>query len=182
MRVAALALLMLLSADPAVPVSDRRLSLSLGFSHWFGDTFGTPLGISTPALELSARPGLSWLEIHLRYALSIPPQPVGAGFARVGFVSLGLAVSKEARLEGQHLEVFAGLEGLLIHAGSAGGGVGVCFGAQWLFDIPVRLPHAFGPYVETRGFFYVLPNDTRGFFSDPRRDAQIDVGVMTTLF
>ena len=40
------------------PPAKVSFTVSLAASHWVGQTFGTPLGISTPAINVGVHPGL----------------------------------------------------------------------------------------------------------------------------
>jgi hypothetical protein len=167
-----LVLALLLAQAQAEPSSGHRANVTIGLSQWFGPTFGSVDGVTTPQISLGVQPGVRFLEIRARYALAFSLLP------RVGFLTLGVVATKELAFNKQHLEVYAGPEGLLVHSGTATFGFSVDLGARWLFDIPTRLTHSAGLFFEAREVFYTLPGDPSGF----RRDAQIDVGAMATLF
>src|SRR5262245_1062696 len=104
----ALLSLLLLAAEPQPeaevvgqkPAAPPALSfaVTVGSSHWVGQTFGTPIGLSTPSIAVGVHPGLRWLELGLRYSLAIAPLPLpGGGQGRVGFVSLEAVLTREMR-------------------------------------------------------------------------------------
>jgi hypothetical protein len=165
--------------------SPSRISLGLGFSHWFGSTFGSPDGYTTPAAYIGIRPGVPFLCVQLRYSLSLVEHSlVGDENDRVGFASLEVLANREFRADGQAVNLFAGPLALMDHAGldGAGWGYGIALGAEYLFPSERRLGHRVGIFLGAREVFYVLPGDDARLFSDPRRDGQIDLGVVTTLF
>jgi hypothetical protein len=173
----------------ASEVSRRRVAVSLGFSHWFGPTFGSPDGFTTPMVAVGVRPALSFLEIRARYTRSTsaaaPRDTAGGEPVRglVGFASLELLVSRELRVGRHALNAFAGPAALLDHAGgsSVGYGFGVALGVEYTIRTGLAQGHAAGPFLGARQVFYVLPDDRFGL-GDARRDAQIDLGLLTTLF
>jgi hypothetical protein len=164
--------------------SKQRLSVALGFSHWFGATFGSPDGYSTPGLEVGVRPRLSWLELRLRYVLSVIPPTLPDGHRGVvGFASLGLVADKELRVGRHSLVGLAGIELALDHTDrGAGWGLGIAVGAEYLLRTGARHDHAVGLAVTAHELFYALPGDAMNLFDHSRRDAQIDISVITTVF
>jgi hypothetical protein len=164
--------LLLAQATPAEPSSGHRANATIGLSHWFGPTFGNQDGLTTPTIGLGVQPGVRFLEIRVRYALALTHSPL------VGFLTLGLVATKELQFNKQHLEVYAGPEGLMVHDGAATFGFAGNLGARWMFDIPTRITHSAGLFFEAREVFYTLPGDPSGF----RHDAQIDLGGVVTLF
>lgn len=167
---------------PAAPArSAHRLAVELGFSHWFGDTFGAPDGFRTPMLSVGVRPGLPFLEVRLRYAVALAGLALPEGGDEVvGFASLELLATHGLAAGTQKLEVLAGPVATLAHAGGASGGLGLTVGTQWTFALTGEL--ALGVFFEGRTLFYVLPGDSRDLLDDPRHDAQLDLGIVATLF
>jgi hypothetical protein len=157
--------------------------LALGFSHWFGPTLGSPDGVTTPAVAVGVRPGLSFLEMCARYAVSLEPIERDEVPGRVGFLSLEVVASREMRAGNQTLLASVGPFGLLDHAGgSLAGGYGVVFDVEYLFEtgLPGRI--AMGIFLATRVVYYALPGEERDLLGDARRDAQIDLGLVATIF
>jgi hypothetical protein len=172
------------SAPESDTPSDHRLVGTLGFAHWFGSTFGSPDGISTPELSLGGRPGLSWLDLRFRYSLSLKRFDLPDGRrSYVGFASLEVLVSRELRIGSQALNGFVGVEGSINHSiGGVGNGLGVVLGAEYLLATGLGHRHAAGFFVVTHEILYTLPGDSSNLLNNPRRDAQVDLGVVTTLF
>jgi hypothetical protein len=171
-------------ADDAAP-SRHRVAASVGFSHWFGSTFGSPDGVSTPMFAVGLRPGLSFVEIKARYTRSAAPAAVpGAARGLVGFASTELLLCRELRSGRQSLTGFAGALALFTHAGSPsiGGGYGAVLGAEYLVRTGLARSHAAGIFLAAHEVFYALPGERRDALEAPRRDAQIDLGLTTTLF
>lgn len=165
--------------------SSHRVAASVGFSHWFGPTFGSPDGVSTPMFSVGVRPGLSFAEIKARYTRSaLSAASPGGGSGLVGFASLELLLCRELRSGRQSLTGFAGVLLLFTHAGSPslGGGYGAVLGAEYVLRTGLARSHAAGIFVAAHEVFYTLPWDRLDFYEASRRDAQIDLGLTTTLF
>jgi len=163
-----LALTMLLLAHPV------SATVNVGSSHWVGQTFGTPIGLSTPGVAIGVRPGLQWLEVGLRYTLAVQVLPLPGGtYSRVGFIGLEAALVKELRVGEQRLALGAGPAAAIIHSGlGAGWGVGPVLFARWIIDVGERL--GLGPFFAMRPVFYTLPGDAALL---GRQDMQADLGV-----
>jgi hypothetical protein len=100
----------------------------------------------------------------------------------VGFLSIGALGSRELGLRGQSLNAFAGPEITFTHTNDGvGWGVGLVLGIQWLMRTGWAHNHSLGGYVATHAVVYALAGD-HSIFKDPRRDAHVDLGVVTTLF
>jgi len=164
-----------------VEPSSTRVRVALGFGHWFGSTVGSPKGISTPALGIGVRPGVSFLEVRVEYALSIRELDLpSSNSSRVGFAVLELVANKEMRVGDQTLNAHVGPLGVLVHAGSrVGGGFGLVIGAEYLFNLALAFPSAIGVFVHAREVFYRLGPE-RTTLTTP--EAQIDLGVVATAF
>lgn len=161
--------------------SPTRAQVSLGFSHWYGETFGSPDGYTTPVVAVGVRPGVRFLEVRGRYTLSVRPLDLPAGdAARVGFGSLEVVALRELRRGDETLVASAGPLALVDHAGRAPvrGGYGLALGLEYLFALGPT--SALGVFVSTRQVFYTLPGDAS--LRSPRRDAQIDLGVIGAAF
>ena len=170
-----LALLLLLAAEPEP--SKLSATVSLGSSHWVGQTFGTPIGMSTPGFAIAVRPGLRWLEVGVRYSLAVQVLPLpGGSYSRVGFIGIEAALVKELRVADQRLSIGAGPAAAIIHSGlGAGWGIGPVLFARWLIDVGERL--GIGPFFAMRPVFYTLPGDATLL---GRQDLQADLGVTAT--
>lgn len=167
------------AAPPETP-SPHRVRVSTGFGHWFGSTVGFPQGISTPTVGLGVRPGVSFLEVRAQYAFSTKRLQLPSGAeSHVGFALLGLVANREMRLGNQRLNVYAGADGLLVHANDTGFGFGMVIGAEYLFATKLGAENAFGVFMNAREVFYRLPGE-RTKLTDP--EAQFDLGVVMTLF
>jgi hypothetical protein len=161
--------------------SDHRIAVWLGFSHWFGPTFGSPDGFTTPTIGIAVRPGLPFLEVRLRYTIAIGPVQLASGAdEHVGFLSLEVALSHEISFDEQTLEIYAAPFGTFVHAAGATGGAGIAVGARWLIDLSDTV--SLGPFFEGRTVFYVLPGDMGDLFDNPHTDAQLDLGAVLSVF
>jgi hypothetical protein len=163
--------------------SDHRVAVAIGFSHWFGATFGSPDGFTTPALAVGVRPGLPFLELRLRYSIALQrlQLPRGAGDDHVGFASLEVAATHGLEVAGSRIDLRAGGVGAMVHARSVTGGAGIVIGAEWSFPTGLPPDFAVGVFFDARVLLYVLPGDAGDIFSPAgRRDAQLDLGVVLT--
>lgn len=166
-------------SDPEALRADRRVAISLGFAHWFGETFNAPDGMTTPTLSVGMRPGLSFLELRLRYSLAVKALPLPErDKEHVGFAALEVALTHGLEVGSSRIDLLAGPFAGLVHAGGVAPAPGALFGAQW--TVRVVSNFALGGFFEGRMFWYVLPDDSRNLFSSPRRDAQIDLGLLAT--
>jgi hypothetical protein len=154
-------------ADELPEASTHRLHLALGFSHWFGPTLGSPDGFTTPAVAVGVRPGVAFLELVARYTVSLE--------SHIGFASLEVLATREMHLGNQALVAHVGPLGLVSHGGepSPAAGYGVAFGLEYLFATGLGAGNALGIFLGTRVVYG---------FGDGRRDAQIDLGVIATIF
>lgn len=161
----------------------HRVRLELGFAHWFGETSGSPDGFTTPEVTVGVQPGLSFLDLQVRYTRSIPALPATHGTTvGVGFLAAGILLQHDLSLGKQAIVVFAGPEGLLYHdaAGAFTIGGGGVIGARYLFSVGIVV--RIGPFLSAHEVFYTLPGEDRSLLEDPRREAQIDLGVSVTAF
>lgn len=171
---------LLVASAAAVP---HQLGAELGFAHWFGETWGSPDGFTTPELTISAQPGVGFLEVTARYTRSLGELPGTHGTSPgIGYASLGLLLEHELRVGAQCVTLYAGPEVLLHHDAEGGTrlGGGGAIGVRYLFDLgPVA---HLGPVLTVHEVFYTLPGEDRALFEDPRRDAQVDLGVTVRAF
>lgn len=165
------------AAAPPPPARAVQVTVSLSASHWIGSTFGSPIGMTTPALSVAVRPGLKWLELGLRYSLAVVPVTVpGGGLSRVGFISLDALLTRELRVAEQRFALAVGPSGTVIHSSlGAGFGVSLVLAARYLIDVNERF--SLGPFFAMRPTFYNLPGDAKLL---GRTDAQGDIGVVAT--
>ncbi|MHB8878327.1 MAG: hypothetical protein ACYC8T_31915 [Myxococcaceae bacterium] len=172
-----------LSGGDGEPVgaSSRRLSLTLGFAHWFGRTFDAPPGIGTPAVGIGIRPGVSFLEVRARYLFTLAPLTRLSGErSRYGQASLALVLCRELSSAGHSLNAFAGPLGVLTHGGAPGvaGGYGAVVGVEYLIASGLSGANRFGIFTQSQALSYSLPGDSPGM----RSDVQVDLGFVATLF
>jgi hypothetical protein len=168
------------TAEREAPPSGHRVVAFLGFAHWFGPTFGSPEGFTTPVAGVGVQPGLPFLEVRLRYTIAAGPVQLPSGAdEHVGFLSLEVALTHIMSFGGQSIEIYAAPFGTLVHAAGATGGAGVAIGARWLVDLSDSV--ALGPFFEGRTVLYVLPGDTGDLFDDPHNDAQLDLGIAVSI-
>jgi hypothetical protein len=161
--------------------SPQQMAIWIGFSHWYGETFGSPDGIGTPAFAFGVRPGLAFLDVRVRYTVAIDALELPDGEpSNVGFLSLELALTHGLSLGRQRLDVFAGPLAGVVHADGGSGIVGVVLGSRLMIAAGRDL--AIGGFFEGRQVFYVLPDDPEGILEQPRRDGQLDLGVVATFF
>lgn len=167
---------------PATPL-DYHLVISLGFSHWFGPTFGAPAGIYTPALTLAWAP-VSWLEIGVQYAGSLIELHVTPGVtSQIGFTTLSLVITKEITIAGERLTFGAGpMVGMVYDIAGVGAVVGASIVARYLVQLRDAL--LLGPFIDARATLYELPGNaaplfalTGGELQVGHADAQIQIGV-----
>lgn len=170
------------TAEPS-PASPRRLAIGLGFSHWFGTTFGSPDGYSTPTLWAGVRPGLRFLELRFRTSFSTSGFDYRTGRrGPASFTSLGVMVEHELHLGRQSLGIFLGPEAVAVRADGTSFGFDLALGFEFLIHTGLAPRHTVGFFVAAREMFYRLGSDTTSLFDASLRDGQIDLGVMTTLF
>ena len=169
-------------AEPT-PASPRRLAIGIGFSHWFGTTFGSPDGVSTPTLFVGVRPALRFLELRFRTTFSVVDFDYRTGrHGPASFTSLGLLVEHELHVGRQSLGVFLGPEVIAVRADGTSFGFDLALGFDFLIETGLRPRHTVGLFVAAREVFYRLGSDSASLFDASLRDGQIDLGVMTTLF
>lgn len=167
---------------PATPL-DYHLVISLGFSHWFGPTFGAPAGIYTPALTVAWAP-VSWLEIGVQYAGSLIELHVTPDVtSQIGFATISLVISKEITIAGERLTLGAGpMVGMVYDIAGVGAVVGASIVARYLIQLRDAL--LLGPFIDARATLYELPGNaaplfalTGGELQVGHADAQIQIGV-----
>ena len=172
------------AAGEAPGPSKHRLAVSVGFSHWFGRTLGNPDGYTTPSICIGVRPGLGFLELRARYAITVVPLTLQSGVqTRAGFASLEVTINRELRIGGTSLAVFAGPLGVLFHSdGGVAPGFGVVAGVEYLFITGLPHGNSVGVVLGIRGVYYHLPGEHLNLLTEARRDAQVDLGLIGTLF
>lgn len=166
------------------PERPHTLYVGLGFSHWYGNTFGAPAGFTTPGLNLAVKPGLTWLEVTATYALAVKGLPLPDGTTGlVGFALAGLSVTRELKLDRQRMGLACGLVGGLVHVPlRVGAAMGARLKAHYLIEVAPWL--AIGPAFELRAVVYGLPGSSAPFvslengFTVGHSDAHIDLSVM----
>jgi hypothetical protein len=145
---------------PNDPLSER-FTVGIGFSHWFGETFGSPAGVTTPAVTLGWIP-LEWLELQVNYAISVVELTVPDGNAsHVGFATLALMLRRALQVESERLEFAGGLAAGIVHtANGVRPALGVAIAARYMIRIKERL--SLGPFIDARAMIYDLPESERG--------------------
>jgi hypothetical protein len=167
-----------------------QFNIQLGFGHWYGATFGSPIGVTTPALTLGVRPGLKWLELRGYYSIAVRPlENLSTGLpTTVGFAAWDVALTHEIARDGQRMVMGCGPSAGFIHVDQ---GVGFSFGADIFARYMIRLGNvlAIGPFVDARAMLYELPGSSAPIllFEDynlryGHSDAQIQIGVAASLW
>ncbi len=172
-------------APPAAPPPARLgVMVGIGFSHWYGGTFGAPVGFSTPGLNVALRPKLRWLELTAAYTLSYRDLPLPNGERGiVGFASFGASLLKELRFDGQRLALAGGPQGGFVHTPrGVGGALGARVKAHYLIEAGPTF--AFGPAFEARATLYSLPGSGTPLYrldgsglTAGHSDVQVDLSV-----
>ncbi len=162
---------------------DYHAVISLGFSHWFGSTFGTPAGIYTPALTVAWVP-LPFLEFGVQYAASVIQLGVTPDVtSHIGFATFTILPRKELTIAGERL-VFGG--GPMVGVVHDVAGAGLVLGASIVARYLVQLSGAvlIGPFIDARSVLYELPGTpapildfTDGELRVGHADAHIQIGV-----
>lgn len=172
-------------ADEPAPVrvvKPSRFIVSLGFSHWYGKTFGAPIGFYTPALTLGFVP-MKWLELQLQYSVVVTPQTMPDGSKSiVGFTTLAVLLRKELGFDGQRLAVACGPAAGIVHTGKGvREAIGAAIIARYLIDMRWL---SLGPFLDLRAALYRLPETNKPLFAvengvlvSGHSDAQIQIGV-----
>ncbi len=162
---------------------DQHFTLSLGFSHWYGETFGAPIGISTPGLTFGWIP-LSWLELQLAYSISLRELDLPTGEqGRVGFGTLAVLLRSALQVGGERLVLAGGVIGGVVHTRNGmGGAVGGALVARYVLQVNAGL--AVGPFLDVRALLYTMQESDLplyrfedGFATAGHSDAQIQIGV-----
>lgn len=170
-------------ADETTRPSPRRLAVAVGFSHWFGATFGSPDGYSTPTFSVGVRPGLRFLELRFRTTFSVRAFDFGTGRSGpASFTSLGVLLEHEIRLGRQSFGAFVGPEAIAVRADGTSFGFGLALGVELLVRTGLPDHHAVGFFLAAREVFFELASDQDSLRAGSRRDGQIDLGVITTFF
>lgn len=182
--------------DPAVavarsPVHAYDVTISLGFSHWYGDTFGAPIGLSTPGLTVGWV-ATSWLELQLGYSISVMelPLPNDEGSedrSRIGYLTLAVLLRRELDVAGERLMFGAGpLVGVVHTKDGLGLAAGAGMVSRYLIAVSEQL--SVGPFLDARAVIYALPGSSRPFYevNDDNvvvghSDAHIQIGVAFAL-
>jgi hypothetical protein len=174
------------AAPPAKPQpSTRELFIDVGFSHWWGKTFGAPIGASTPALLVGMRPGVRYLEVRLHYTVSLYglELPTNGESSRVGFANVDVVLEHELRVAGERMMILGGVSGGLVHTSQGvGPSVGSVLGVRYLIDVSPRW--SLGPFFDLRWQLYKLPGSDEPFYEvtdgqlvTGHSDAQAQIGV-----
>jgi hypothetical protein len=172
---------------PLKAPSRHQLVFSAGFSHWYGDTLGAPVGTYTPGLAVGVRPGIPWIEVGLHYTLSAVELSLPNGSqSHIGFASAEFKVTREMRYETQRLVVGCGPHIGFVHTREGigfEGGAGLL--ARYLVDVGDIL--SVGPFFEARALLYKLPGSSKPIYEwrdgklvAGHSDAQIHLGVAVT--
>jgi len=160
-----------------------RYTVGLGFSHWYGETFGAPPGIYTPGITLGWFP-LPMLELQLGYAISaISLELPDDEESHVGFATLALMLRVALQVNGSSLSFAGGIVGGMVHTG---GGVGGVVGGAITTRYMVRTGAGLhvGPFIDARALLYTLAETDQplyefdgGRLRPGHSDAHIQIGV-----
>ena len=164
-----------------------RATVSIGFSHWYGQTFGAPPGVYTPGVTVGWIP-LRLIEVQVAYSFSavkldLPTDEYVQEESRVGFLTAALLLRRSLRVAGEHMTFACGIVGGLVHTkDGAGPAVGGAIVARYLIDLPGG--YAVGPFADVRAILYALPGTSKPLYKveDGRlvtghSDAHIQIGV-----
>lgn len=161
-------------ARPQAP-ADVEAFVNLGFSHWFGETFGAPPGMTTPALVVGVRPGTSLLELRAHYTLSLTKHELPANGERsvVGFGNLDVMFNRELRVYGERMILQFGPAAGFVHTSQ---GLGFAYGAVFAgrYMIDVGKGFALGPFFDVRWQVYELAHS--GDAARRGDDEKLDAG------
>ena len=168
------------------PVLPLRFTISVGFQHWYGGTFGAPIGLYTPGLTLGVAP-TRWLELQLQYSISVVALAMPDGSkSRVGFATLAVLMKKEFGFDGQRVTFACGPQGGIVHTRR---GVREAMGAAIVsrYLINTRDTFALGPFIDMRAMLYELPESTTPIYRIEKgeliaglSDAQGQIGVVVS--
>ncbi len=175
----------------ASPTHAYRATISVGFSHWYGDTVGAPIGLSTPGLTVGWV-ATSWFELQLGYSISITELPLAADDSsatrsRIGYLTLATLLRRELTVVGERLMFGAGPLGGVVHTKD---GLGLALGAAIVsrYLIAVSDDLSVGPFIDVRALVYSLPGSSRPFYevNDDKvvtghSDAHVQIGVAFAL-
>jgi hypothetical protein len=155
--------------------SERHFTAQLGFGHWYGEAFGAPAGIKTPAAGLGMRVN-SWLETRLRYCVSLVELDLpSGGRSQVGYATLAALAFRELRVGGQRMRLGCGPQLGAVHSrGGLGFVYGVCFASRYLVAVGRLL--SLGPFIDVQALQYRLALGPGEKF-DARSEVQVDLGL-----
>lgn len=161
-----------------------RVTIGLGFSHWYGGTFGAPTGMYTPGITVGFVL-FPWLELQAAHTMSVieltlPDQTQSL----VGFETLGVIMRRELRIGTERLTFGAGFAGGVVHSrGGVRGAVGAVLVARWL--IAITRQFSLGPFVDARALLYELAESPKpiyaveeGKLQAGHSDVHVQIGVM----
>jgi hypothetical protein len=167
----------------AGPPSPHLVTVQLGFSHWYGGTFGAPIGTFTPALIVGLIP-IDFIEIQLSYTVSVVSLELpDASDSHVGFLQATLLLRREIEVDGERLSLACGFAGGIVHTHN---GVREAFGgaivARYLIGLSSGV--SLGPFIDVRAVLYELPESSLPIFEirdgqlvSGHSDAQVQIGV-----
>jgi hypothetical protein len=172
------------------PESAQQVFVNLGFSHWYGGTFGAPIGASTPALIVGVRPWTRKLEVRLHYTVAAQgvTLPTNGKRSNVGFANLDVLLSHELRVGGQRMVMGFGPSVGFVHTRQGVGlAVGADLSARYMIDIGEVM--ALGPFFDVRAQLYNLPGSDvpmyevkDGRLEPGHSDSQLQIGVAVSLW
>ncbi len=159
------------------------MQVSLGFSHWYGGTFGAPVGTYTPGLIVGVIPH-EVIELQLAYTVSVVTLPLpDASESHVGFLTLALMLRSELRVAGERLVLAGGVVGGMVHTHNGVRGVlGGAVAGRYLIGVDDVL--AIGPFLDVRALLYELPSSPLPIYElrdgeliAGHSDAHVQIGV-----
>lgn len=166
------------------PSPNLAAFVNVGFSHWFGETFGAPAGMTTPALVVGVRPGFDLLEVRAHYTLSLLKHELPSTEERslVGFANLDVLFNREVGVAGERMMLQCGPSVGFVHTSQGVGlAYGAAFAARYMIDMGEHF--ALGPFFDVRWQSYDLPGrpksrgEDEGALNAGSTDAQSHLGV-----
>jgi hypothetical protein len=164
-------------------VSNKRLRLDIGFAHWFPDQFRHGNDLTSPSFGLGCRPGVSWLELRMRYDRSRVKSLAEDRYAAawddrpIQFLTPVIALSRTLRVGGESITLSVGWGPVIVKVDGHGPAVGnsTAIVVEYLFGPPV-FGARLGAFFDGRkqGYALQMPDRTRS----TQVDYNVAVGFM----
>lgn len=146
--------------------------------------------MTTPALVVGVRPGISLLEIRAHYTVSLDKHelPTNGERSHVGFANLDLLMTRELRASNERMILQFGPAAGFVHTKQGlGFAYGAVLAARYMIDMGKGF--ALGPFFDARWQLYDLPGSDvplyevdDGKLEAGHSDAQSHVGVALSLW